>query len=65
LLVAEWNAALDWIESRMAPGESLDRRVFLMVLALQNPYYRALLGEQGFTEDEYRDFLREKMRVTR
>jgi hypothetical protein len=49
----------------MAPGESLDRRVFLMVLALQNPYYRALLGEQGFTEDEYRDFLREKMRVTR
>ena len=58
-----WNEGLDEIESRLAPGEKFDRRVFIMVLALQNPYYRALIGEHGFTEDEYRQFLRDKMRL--
>ena len=58
-----WNEGLDEIESRLAPGEKFDRRVFIMVLALQNPYYRALIGEHGFTEDEYRRFLRDKMRL--
>ena len=62
VLVDMWNEGLDEIQSRMAPGENFDRRVFLMVLALQNPYYRALIGEHGFSEDEYREFLREKMR---
>ena len=62
-LLTLWNQGLDEIESRMAPGEHFDRRVFIMVLALQNPYYRALIGEHGFTEDEYRRFLRDKMRV--
>lgn len=62
VLVDMWNTGLDEIEARMAPGENFDRRVFLMVLALQNPYYRALIGEHGFSENEYREFLREKMR---
>ena len=61
-LLTLWNEGLDEIESRLAPGERLDRRVFIMVLALQNPYYRALIGEHGFTEDEYRRFLSDKMR---
>lgn len=61
VLVDMWNTGLDEIETRMAPGENFDRRVFLMVLALQNPYYRALIGEHGFSENEYREFLREKM----
>ena len=61
-LVTMWNEGLDGIESRMAPGETFDRRVFIMMLALQNPYYRALFGEHSFTEDEYRQFLRDKMR---
>jgi AcrR family transcriptional regulator len=63
LLVKLWNEGLDEVEARMAPGENFDRRVFLMMLALQNPYYRALIGEHGFSEDEYREFLREKMRT--
>jgi len=62
-LIEMWNEGLDNIESRMAPGENFDRRVFIMMLALQNPYYRALFGENGFTEDEYRQFLRDKMRL--
>ena len=62
-LIEMWNEGLDDIESRMAPGENFDRRVFIMMLALQNPYYRALFGENGFTEDEYRQFLRDKMRL--
>ena len=61
-LLTLWNEGLDEIESRLSPGEKFDRRVFIMVLALQNPYYRALIGEHGFTEDEYRRFLRDKMR---
>jgi AcrR family transcriptional regulator len=61
-LIEMWNEGLDNIESRMAPGENFDRRVFIMMLALQNPYYRALFGENGFTEDEYRQFLRDKLR---
>jgi len=59
----EWNQGLDIIESRLAPNEKLDRRVFIMVLGLQNPYYRALLGERAFTDSEYRTFLKEKMRA--
>jgi AcrR family transcriptional regulator len=59
----EWNRGLDIIESRLAPNEKLDRRVFIMVLGLQNPYYRALLGERAFTDSEYRTFLKEKMRA--
>jgi len=61
-LVSLWNEGLDEIESRIGTGEKFDRRVFIMMLALQNPYYRALFGEHSFTEDEYRQFLRDKMR---
>lgn len=61
-LVTLWNDGLDVLESRMAPGERFDRRVFIMMLALQNPYYLALFGEHGFTEDEYRQFLGDKLR---
>jgi AcrR family transcriptional regulator len=60
-LLSLWNDGLDMIESRLAAGEKFDRRVFIMMLALQNPYYRALFGEYGFSEDEYRRFLRDKM----
>jgi hypothetical protein len=60
-LLSLWNDGLDEIESRLAAGEKIDRRVFIMMLALQNPYYRALFGEYGFSEDEYRRFLRDKM----
>lgn len=56
-----WDRGLDEAERRLAPGERFDRRVFTMVLATQLPYYRILMGEKGFTSEDFRQFLREKM----
>jgi AcrR family transcriptional regulator len=56
-----WDEGLDEAERRLAPGERFDRRVFTMVLATQLPYYRILMGEKGFTSEDFRQFLREKM----
>lgn len=56
-----WNDGMDEVERRLAPGQKFDRRVFTMVLANLLPYYRLLLGDQGFTPAEFRQFLREKM----
>jgi AcrR family transcriptional regulator len=57
-----WNSELDKLETRMAPGEEFDKRYFLMVFALQNPYYKVLIGEEFFTDQDYKEFLREKLR---
>ena len=59
--VDAWDEGLDEAERRLAPGERFDRRVFTMVLATQLPYYRILMGEKGFTSEDFRQFLREKM----
>jgi AcrR family transcriptional regulator len=56
-----WEAGLDEVERRLAPGERFDRRVFTMILATQLPYYRNLMGDKGFTAEEFRQFLRDKM----
>ena len=56
-----WDEGLDEAERRLAPGERFDRRVFTMVLATQLPYYRILMGEKGFSSEDFRQFLREKM----
>lgn len=56
-----WNEGLDEVERRLAPGETFDRRVFTMFLANFLPYYRLLLGDEGFTGEEFRQFLRDKM----
>lgn len=56
-----WEEGLDEVERRLAPGERFDRRVFTMVLATQLPYYRILMGEKGFTSEDFRQFLRDKM----
>lgn len=56
-----WDRGLDEAERRLAPGERFDRRVFTMVLATQLPYYRILMGEKGFSSEDFRQFLREKM----
>jgi AcrR family transcriptional regulator len=58
-----WRTGLDEIQARMAPGEKFDKRVFFMVFAQQNPYYRTLIDEKFFTPDEYREFLLEKLRA--
>lgn len=58
-----WNEGLDELERRLAPGESLDRRVFTMMLATTMPYYRVLMGDAGYTDAEFRQFLKEKLRT--
>lgn len=57
-----WTKGLDELESRLAPGESFDRRVFMMMLATTMPYYRVLMGDTGFSDAEYRTFLKDKLR---
>lgn len=57
-----WNEGLDIVEQRLAPGESFDRRVFMMMLATTMPYYRVLMGDAGFTDAEYKQFLKDKLR---
>lgn len=59
-----WNQHLDVIESRLAAGISIDRRVFTMAIATSMPYYRMLLDETGYTNAEYRQFLKDKLAVT-
>ena len=58
-----WKASLGEIHLRMAPGENFDERVFFMVFAQQNPYYRTLIDETFFTPEEYKEFLIEKLRA--
>lgn len=59
--IPEWHAGLDYVESRLAPGVRIDRRVFTIMLVVQTMYYRTILGDKGFTDDEYRQFLRDKL----
>ena len=58
---ARWEAGLDYVESKLEPGLRIDRRVFTIMLLVQTMYYRTLLGDVGFTVDEYRAFVREKL----
>jgi len=58
---ARWESGLDYVESKLEPGLRIDRRVFTIMLLVQLMYYRTLLGDVGFTVDEYRAFVREKL----
>lgn len=59
--VPKWDEGLDYIEAHLEPGTTIDRRVFTIMLLLQNMYYRTLLDDKGFTDEEYRQFIREKI----
>lgn len=56
----EWEDAIDFVVSRLEPGTRFDRRVFMIGLAMQMGYYRTLMGEKGFTEEDYRRYLLDK-----
>lgn len=56
-----WNEGLDEIEQKLVTGQKFDRRVFTMLLANLLPFYRTLLGEDGFTNEEFLTFLRDKL----
>jgi AcrR family transcriptional regulator len=57
-----WNEYIERVASRLGDEEELDDRVFTIMIAMQMPYYRFLLDDGGFSESEYRDFLRQKLR---
>ena len=57
-----WDEGLTYIEEHLEPGLEIDRRVFTIMLLLQTMYYRTLLGDKGFTDEEYRQFLRDMLR---
>lgn len=59
--LAEWNDGLDELESRLATGEKFDRRVFTMFIANILPYYRMLMGDKGFSPEEFFQFVRDKL----
>lgn len=56
-----WEEGLDEIEKRLSPGERFDRRMFSIFLVSVLPYYRTLMGPDGFTHDEFIGFFREKL----
>lgn len=56
-----WEEGLDEIEKRLAPGERFDRRMFSIFLVSILPYYRTLMGPDGFTQEEFSKFFREKL----
>ena len=60
-MYARWESGLDYVESKLEHGLRIDRRVFTIMLLVQLMYYRTLLGDVGFTVDEYRAFVREKL----
>ncbi len=59
--LVQWEEGLDYVEAHMEPGVKIDRRMFTIMLLVQTMYYRTLLGDQGFTDEEYRQFLRDKL----
>lgn len=56
-----WRAAIVEAEAKLAPGLRVDWRVFDIMLLVQMMYYRTMLGDVGFTDEEYRQFLRDKL----
>ena len=57
----QWETGLDYIESKLEPGLRIDRRIFTIMLIVQMMYYRTLLGDIGFSDDDYHDFVRDKI----
>ena len=55
-----WQGAIVQAEGKLADGVKVDWRVFTIMLLVQSMYYRTLLGDEGFSDDEYRQFLRDK-----
>jgi AcrR family transcriptional regulator len=59
--VPKWNEGLDYIEAHLEKGVKIDRRIFTIMLLLQTMYYRSLLDDVGFTDEEYIQFIKDKL----
>jgi AcrR family transcriptional regulator len=51
------KSALDRVEARLPPGETLDRRLFEILMPLHMPYYNVLLADEGVDDDTMRRYL--------
>lgn len=60
---ADWISGTQLLRSRMAPGEEFDERVFLIHLANHMPYYNYLLGDMGATQEQFQEFIADKLRA--
>lgn len=58
-----WINGVQVLRSRMAPGEEFDERVFYIQLANHMPYYNYLLGDMGATEEQFQQYLADKLRA--
>ena len=58
-----WIEGVQILRSRMAPGEDFDERVFYIQLANHMPYYNYLLGDMGATEEQFQEYLADKLRA--
>ena len=56
-----WTADLERIARRLPEGKKFDARVFTISLAMQVGYYRSLMDDTAFTDDEYRQFIKDKL----
>lgn len=58
-----WKEALAETHACMTPGEDFDERVFFLLLTNHMPYYNYLLGDMGATEEQFKQFLADKLRA--
>lgn len=56
----KWNDGLSLLEKRLAPGTKFDRRVITVGIFTQMGYCRNLLGDDGWSTEEYRAYLKDK-----
>jgi hypothetical protein len=59
-----WQTAIEEVQRKLPPGVRVDWRVVNIMLLMQNVYYRTLLGEEGFTDEEYLQFLKDKFTLS-
>lgn len=61
---SNWQQAIEEVEQKLPKGVRVDWRVVNVMLLVQNMYYRTLLGDEGFTDEEYRQFLKDKFTLS-
>lgn len=59
-----WQQAIEEVQQKLPEGVRVDWRVVNIMLLVQNMYYRTLLGDEGFTDEEYRQFLKDKFTLS-
>lgn len=61
---SNWQGAVEEVQQKLPVGVRVDWRVVNIMLLVQNMYYRTLLGDDGFTDEEYRQFLKDKLTLS-